>query len=651
MVLNKRNYNGSESIGQIFTPRYIAKFMVNNVLKFIGNLKKNPRDIKVLETSVGKGIFLKYLIQNNFSDITAYEIDKNLKDYLLDAYPGVKFKFKNVLGSKINDKYDLIIGNPPYLGQNYNAEIFQEYVHKFPICKKFFVGNMDLFYFFIHLGILKLNPGGILSFITTNYWITKSEKTGIKLLKPHILDECFLLQYVDLSRLKLFKGAEGQHNCVFVIQKKNEQEKVQSIDKPIEIIQVRKKKDCNISDKLFNKNIFKNLIKNADSNDILRYESALNNRKLKREGSWNLIYPQEVKEIVDKIENFCSINSDISFLRDYFIIRNGLIFIKDNIFILNEGDNLKIKHNEYFVKVNNQFLKLSEVEKDRLKKIYKSKSIRHYGYIHNDNEGYAIYFNKNEFPFYEVNKRNQLYDKKYPVLTAYLKQFEKELREILIIAKENPNDFYFPRRGTSIRMFEKAFKDKLIDLEPLYENSKKIFLKYISTKNIFGYSDSPYFATSDTYFLWPRFSEEKINYRFILAYLNSRLVHFLFKAKNIQIKRSKTKLEYGLPIPNLEKFQSAEDLAIISLIRFLISWLIELHCSSKKHNLNNFSLKLKNLRYFSIFNQIDLMADIKVALKYNDEDFIQKIIDELFFQLFKLNIEEINYLLNKYYFF
>ncbi len=648
MVLKNNNIR-NESFSQIFTPEYVAEFMVNNVLKFIEVDDKNPHDFKILEPSVGKGIFLKYLLQNNFNDITAYEIDDCLKDHLLSTYSSVKFKFENFFSSNINEKFDVIIGNPPYLGQNYNAEVFQDYVKNYPVCENYFVGNMDLFYYFIHLGIIKLNPGGILSFITTNYWITKSKKTGIKFLKPHIIDECFLLQYVDLSRLKLFKGAEGQHNCIFVLQKKNEQEKIQKIDKSIEIVQVRHRKNSNLSDELFNKKIFMDLLQNAESNDILRYKSASTNRDLKREGSWNLIYPQEVKEIVNKIENFCSIKGELSLLRDYFIIRNGLIFIKDKIFILTKENNLKIENDEYFVKINNHYLKLSEIEKNRLKKIYKSKSIKHYGYNQNDNDGYAIYFNKNEFPYHEEHERNQLYDKKYPVLTSYLKQFEKELREILINAKENPEDFYFPRRGTFIRRLEEDFKDKIIDLEPLYENSKKIFLKYISTKNIFGFSNSPYFATSDTYFLWPRILEEKVNYRFILAYLNSKLVHFLFKAKNIQIKRSKTKLEYGLPIPNMEKFQSEEDLAILSVIKFLISCLIELDRSSEQHNLNHLILKLNNLRFFSIFNQIDLMADIKVALEYNNKDFIQKIIDKLFFQLFELNEEEIDYLLKKYY--
>ena len=170
MDTKNKKYIEDNSIGQIFTPELIAKFIVKNSLRFISNSSKIS-EINVLEPSVGRGIFLKYLIQNNLKNITAYEIDENLKDYLIKKYPDVNFRFENVLGSDLNEKFDLIIGNPPYLGQNYNAKIFQEYVKKYPICAKFFVGNMDLFYFFIHIGILKLNPGGILSFITTNYWI------------------------------------------------------------------------------------------------------------------------------------------------------------------------------------------------------------------------------------------------------------------------------------------------------------------------------------------------------------------------------------------------------------------------------------------------------------------------------------------------
>ncbi|MFX1456060.1 MAG: Eco57I restriction-modification methylase domain-containing protein, partial [Promethearchaeota archaeon] len=193
MVLNNSRISSIHPIGQIFTPDIVAEFMVKNISDFIKTEKRDIQKVKVLEPSAGEGIFLTHLLSQSFSDITAFEMDISLKNKLLEFFPNINFKFDNFLSSQAAEKFDLIIGNPPYLGQNYNAEIFQTYIKKYPICAKYFVGNMDLFYFFIHLGIEKLNPGGFLSYITTNYWITKSQKTGIKLLKPHILDECYLL--------------------------------------------------------------------------------------------------------------------------------------------------------------------------------------------------------------------------------------------------------------------------------------------------------------------------------------------------------------------------------------------------------------------------------------------------------------------------
>ncbi|TET60830.1 MAG: hypothetical protein E3J52_02705, partial [Promethearchaeota archaeon] len=563
MVLKNFNSKNDNRIGQIFTPSYIAKFMVNNILNFIEFSGKKPQTLSVLEPSAGEGIFLKFLLKNNLIEITAYEMDINLKEKLLKSYPNVQFRFENFLGSDPNKKFDLIIGNPPYLGQNYNAEVFQEYVREFPFCAKYFVGNMDLFYFFIHVGIEKLNPGGFLSFITTNYWITKSKKTGIKLLKPHVLEECFLVQYIDISHLKVFEGAKGQHNSIVVLQKKTEQEKIQKVNKKIEIIHLFGTNRYNQKDKSFNEEIFKILARKGNSSYINRYTSALTNNDLRKDESWNLIYPKAVQAIVNKIENFCKIEGKTTLLKDYFVIRNGLILIKDSIFILSEEKQLKIKDNDFFIHVDGEFLKLTELEKIRLKKIYKSKSIKPYGSDQNDYVGYVIYFNKDEFKPQTSLKRIDLLRKKYPNLAKYLQQYEEELQEILINAKENPNNFHFPRRGAFIRQFEGEDKENLIDLEPLYDKAEKIFFKFISKENIFGYSNISYYATSDTYFLWPKVFDNKIDYLFILAYLNSKLIYFLFKAKNISVKRSKTKLEQGLPIPNIKNFEIKEKKSIM----------------------------------------------------------------------------------------
>ena len=564
MVLHKNR------LSQIFTPDYLAEFMVKNIKKhyFSTHNELTIDKIKVLEPSAGKGIFLNYLLGEGFTNITAYELDQTLKTPLLTNYPNVKLNFENFLGSDANEKFDIIIGNPPYLGQNYNAQIFQELVKNYPICKKYFVGNMDLFYFFIHLGIDKLKPGGLLSFITTNYWLTKSKKTGIKYLKPHITNNCFLIQYIDLSRISVFRDAKGQHNCIFILQKKYENDKQTKIDKTIDVIQV-KLSNIQFNEKSSEK-IFADILINENSPHWLKYQSATTNKGLSKNNGWVIKYHRDVKTIVKKIEDYCRFNGSISHLTDFFIIRNGLILIKDEFFILKENESLKIGDTDMFIKIDEAFVKLSDEEKQKLKKIYKSKVIEPFSYDKKEFSGYLIYFDKNEFENQDLKKRNELVEKRYPNLTAYLNQYKGELESILRNAKENTKDIYFPRRGSLITQFDAVNKRKLVNLEPYYDKEPKIFFSYISKSNIFGYCPKSYsyYATSDTYFLWLREGKNDIDYLFLLAYLNSKIVKFLFKAKNITVKRSKTKLEEEIPVPNISLFQSQFQLELIDLIRY-----------------------------------------------------------------------------------
>ena len=398
-----------------------------------------------------------------------------------------------------------------------------------------------------------------------------------------------------------------------------------------------------------NEVIFNDLTEGKVPSNVKRFTSAITNNDLGNDESWNLIYPKEAKSVVDKIESYCRVNGRITFLEDYFLIRNGLIFIKDSIFILNAGKDLITKNNDFYIRINGEFLKLGEIEKTRLKKIYKSKSIKAYKYKEDDYIGFAIYFNKNEFETQTSLERNQLLKLKYPLLSKYIRQYEKELKNILINAKENPDDFYFPRRGSFIRQFEVIDKEKLTDLEPLYDNAEKIFFKFISEDNTFGYSNNSYFATSDTYFLWPKYPGERIDYLLILAYLNSRLVYFIYKAKNISIKRSKTKLEQGLPIPNLNNFEFKDKKAIKDLIKMLSFYLINDSDKNFYNNIDNFIDKILSSYYYSTTNYTELKEELIKALKYHDRHKIKIAIDQLFFQLFNLDGKILNNLLKRYY--
>ena len=642
-------------IGQIFTPKYIAKFMVSNVLELLKTVNYEDKfsikinDLKVLDPTTGEGVFLKYLLEYNLTNITAYEIDNRLKSQLVKNYPNVQFRFENFLGSDINEKFDVIIGNPPYLGQNYNAKIFQNLIKNYPFCREYFVGNMDLFYFFIHLGMTKLKPGGILSYITTNYWITKSKKTGIKFLKPHILDECFLIQYIDLSRIKVFKDALGQQNCIFSLQKKTENDKLKKTNRKIDVIQISSSEPQNQLNTNANNSIFDTLNRSLKPSFIRRYKSALTNKELNGKSNWNLLYPIEVKSVIDKFKTFCIVKGKTTFLKDYFIIRNGLILIKDEIFILNPNKNLKCRDNDVFVKINGEFVKLNEEEKKRLKKIYKSKSIKPYGYEMKGFSGYLIYLNKEEFTNRDKIERNILLIKKYPALTSYLLQYKEELEKILKNAKENVKDLYFPRRGSFIIRNGIDTKRIITNLELLYDKSQKIFLKYISNENKFGYSEEPYYATSDTYFLWLKDDETRVDFLFIIAYLNSKLVNFIFKASNISIKRSKTKLEDQLYIPNLQIFQSAEKVSKISLIKLLAKWMIQFSNVKKSNEFKEIKEKILELEIFSNDENRTLLNEIFEFTEQNNQQLVQEIIDKLLFELFDLEEKEIDYLTKKYY--
>ena len=544
----KQNY------GQYFTSSSITEFMANLVLEEF-KVDKNLNAflvsrLSILEPAAGDGAFLETLIEYGFKNITAFEIDKYYYNLLKNKFGNnIKLKNSNFLEASEEPKYDLIIGNPPYLGQNYASEIFQDYVSKYPICKEFFCGNMDLFYWFIHLGIRKLKPGGLLCFITTNYWIKKGEKTGVKKLKPHITDECFLKIYVDLSDLKVFHDAPGQHNCIFILQKKTEDEKKNKIDKKIKIFQLNKRINN------FKRNKGYNLI----NQDWTSYFSALTNLDLKQNGNWNLLYPENVKKIIEIVESSCKNNAGkVLRLKDFFQIRNGIITIKDDIFILKENKNLRIENDIYYIKIGEKFSKLNEFEKIRLKKLYKGRCIQSFTFNNKDYLGWMICFDKREF-------QSRSFDplKTYPNLIRYLSQYKDELKKTLVKCKESPDYWLFPRRGLKIHKLRNVNGVKYLEL--YYQNEKKIFFSYISNENVFGYTTKPFFATSDTYFLHN--DGLRADYEFLIAFLNSKLMKFIFYAKGLEIKRSKSKIENEIPIISYEILKNQKQKETIKKIR------------------------------------------------------------------------------------
>lgn len=93
--------NIKNKFGQYFTPKVVADFMIE-----MADISQNS---KILEPSCGEGIFLERLLQKGFKNLTAYEIDKELaKEFHF-------VKYESFVSAKLNEKFDLIIGPPPYI--------------------------------------------------------------------------------------------------------------------------------------------------------------------------------------------------------------------------------------------------------------------------------------------------------------------------------------------------------------------------------------------------------------------------------------------------------------------------------------------------------------------------------------------------------
>ncbi|MBM3154969.1 MAG: hypothetical protein FJ008_06495 [Chloroflexi bacterium] len=112
--------------------------------------------------------------------------------------------------------FDVIIGNPPYVMElRDNKEIFRQ-LRNTPFGNKYYEPKMDLFYFFIELGIDLLKDGGYLGFIVQQYWASRAHASK---LRRKIFDETCPVVLVDLNEYKVFQDAPGQHNMIIVLEK------------------------------------------------------------------------------------------------------------------------------------------------------------------------------------------------------------------------------------------------------------------------------------------------------------------------------------------------------------------------------------------------------------------------------------------------
>ncbi len=308
----------SKQYGQYFTPIEIARFMVNLISK-----KKQAR---ILEPCAGKGIFLKTLSEAEYLNIEAYEIDETLSNE-----SPIKIEYRDFLQTPITDKFDLIIGNPPYVRWKNIPEQIREKLKTNPLWANRINGLNDLLYLFIIHSIDKLNVGGELIFITPNFWTTTLHS---KTVREKIIREGRIELMINFDETKVFDGVNSNILIFKFVKDKQAKE--------MKLLNLNPQKD--LTEAI---NMIKEIIKTLNCEKEVSNGTfwAYTHRQFNSKEPWRPLPPSIEPQIL-KIEK--NADTKLGYLMD---IGNGMVSGLDEAFKLEESNLLTKDENKKLIKV------------------------------------------------------------------------------------------------------------------------------------------------------------------------------------------------------------------------------------------------------------------------------------------------------------
>jgi type I restriction enzyme M protein len=149
---NKHFSRREKILGQFFTPLEVAEFIVSFAFNYTssGRLACDP--------ACGDGIFLSSLIKHGFKPL-GVDIDKEIISFL----PENISKYVEINNGLLleNEKFDLVVGNPPFSSKYGRVE--EEIIKKFDLGKQFSSQSIEIL--FLEKFIKLCKPDGVIGII------------------------------------------------------------------------------------------------------------------------------------------------------------------------------------------------------------------------------------------------------------------------------------------------------------------------------------------------------------------------------------------------------------------------------------------------------------------------------------------------------
>jgi adenine-specific DNA-methyltransferase len=382
--------------------------------------------------------------------------------------------------------FDVVIGNPPYVGERGHKNIFREISQNY-WGKRYYQRKMDLFYFFFHFGLDHTKENGQICFISTNYFVTAD---GATKLRKAFRDQSTVRKIINFNEFKIFESALGQHNLISLLSKGKHNASTSVLT-------------CNTKYQGVATSLELESILNWVDNQTEYHEFPQSelfegeNCYIRLSGQSNYSF-DPVQSILNKIkiqgqdlETLCNISQGVLTGVDKIThkhIVEGLVdkkYLGHGVYILeeNEVSELNLLPNEK--KLVKPFFKNSDIEKF----ISKTKPQKYVVYVTRD-----------------------LDIKNFPNINQHLMKFEKAIRARSMDRGEM-------QAALRLGKWWVIFAARNLDVF----SGKKIICPQRSYKNTFAYNETLWLGSADVYFISEK--DKSIDLKYILCLLNSKLYY------------------------------------------------------------------------------------------------------------------------------